>query len=70
MLLEDSLALADRDGCKTYIEASAKGLGLYLKHGWKEIDEVAVDTTPYVGHQVQSTKCMMRDPQPPNPAKA
>jgi GNAT superfamily N-acetyltransferase len=70
MLLEDGLALADRDGCKTYIEASAKGLGLYLKYGWKEIDEVKVDTRPYGGHRIESTKCMMREPQPPKPVKA
>jgi hypothetical protein len=70
MLLEDGLALADRDGCKTYIEASAKGLGLYLKYGWKEIDDVKVDTRPYGGHSVESTKCMMRDPQPLKPVKA
>jgi GNAT superfamily N-acetyltransferase len=47
MLFEDGLALADRDSCKTFIKASAKGLGLYLKYGWKEIDEVKVDTRPY-----------------------
>lgn len=69
MLLEDGLALADRDGCKTYIEASAKGLGLYLKYGWKVIDDIKVDTRPYGGHSVDSTKCMMRDPQPLKPAK-
>jgi len=65
MLLEDGLALADRDGCKTYIEASAKGLGLYLKYDWKVIDEVTVDTRPYGGDKMESTKCMMREPQPP-----
>lgn len=69
MLLEHGLALVDRDGRKTYIEASAKGLGLYLKYGWKEIDEVKVDTRPYGGHKIESTKCMMREPQPPKPIK-
>jgi GNAT superfamily N-acetyltransferase len=69
MLLEDGLALADRDGCKTFIEASAKGLALYLKYDWKEIDEVKVDTRPYGGHKIESTKCMMREPQPPKPTK-
>jgi len=64
MLLEDGLALADRDGYKTYIEASAKGLGLYLKYGWKEIDDVKIDARPYGGHSIESTKCMMRDRQP------
>jgi hypothetical protein len=64
MLLEDGLKLADRDGCKTYIEASAKGLGLYLKYGWKEVGEILVDTRPYGGEKIEITKCMMRDPQP------
>jgi GNAT superfamily N-acetyltransferase len=63
-LLEPVLALADRDGARTYIEASAKGLGLYLKYDWKEIDAINIDMRPYGGHQIESTKCMMRDPQP------
>lgn len=69
MLLEDGLALADRDRARTYIEASAKGLGLYLKYGWKEIDQITIDTRPYEGHQIECTKRMTRDPQAPKPVK-
>jgi len=47
-----------------------KGLGLYLKYGWKEIDSVDVDTRPYGGRQVESTKCMMRELQPTKSVKA
>ena len=64
LLLEQGLALADRDGARTYIEASVKGFSLYKKYGWKEFDEVVVDTRPYGGQGLESTKLMMREPQP------
>jgi GNAT superfamily N-acetyltransferase len=64
LLLEHGLALADRDGARTYIEASKKGFPLYKKYGWKEFDEVVVDTRPYGGLGLEVTKLMMREPQP------
>jgi len=47
MLLAAGLAQADRDGARTYIEASAKGLPLYLKHGWVQVDEISIDGRKY-----------------------
>lgn len=64
MLLEVGLAAADRDGAKTYIEASKKGYHLYLRYGWREFDAIVIDTKPYGGEGPEPTKCMMRDPQP------
>jgi GNAT superfamily N-acetyltransferase len=64
LLLKHGLVLADRDGARTYIEASKKGFPLYKKYGWKEFDEVVVDTRPYSGQGLESTKLMMREPQP------
>ena len=64
LLLKEGLALADRDSARTYIEASQKGFPLYKKYGWKEFDEVLVDTRPYGGNGLESTKMMRREPQP------
>lgn len=63
-LLEPVLEQVDKEQKSTYIEASKKGLGLYLKHGWKEIDELLVDQRPYGGTTVERTAMMMREPQP------
>lgn len=64
VLLDHGLALADRDGAKTYIEASKKGVGLYLKRGWKRVGEIQTDMRPYGGQTIECTELMMRDPQP------
>lgn len=64
MLLTAGLAEADRDGARTYIEASAKGLPLYLKHGWVKVDEIKIDGSKYGisdGWVCQQT--LMRPPQ-------
>ena len=42
-LLNEVLDQADREGRKTYIEASAMGLPLYVRHGWVEVGELEVD---------------------------
>lgn len=63
MLLEPVLEQADREHRKVYIEASKKGLGLYIKHDWVQIDEMAVDTKPYGGDSVEVTVFMMREPK-------
>jgi len=42
-LLNEVLDKADREGRKTYIEASAMGLPLYVRHGWVEVGELEVD---------------------------
>lgn len=62
LLIGDGLALADRDGARTYIEASPVGLRLYVKHGWKLVDEVVMDMEGYGGSGVASEKIMMRAP--------
>jgi len=65
MLLEPVLALADQEGRRTYIEASKKGLGLYLKYGWVKVDEFTIDTTPYGGDTAEETTVLLiREPRP------
>lgn len=49
LLIKTGLDLADRDRARTYIEASAKGLPLYLKHGWEPVGATVVDMRKYGG---------------------
>lgn len=62
MLLEEGLAVADRDNAKTYLESSEAGQNLYRKHGWKQIDELLIDLEPHGGSGEYSEICMMREP--------
>jgi GNAT superfamily N-acetyltransferase len=65
-LLAPVLEQADREGRKTYIEASAKGVGLYRKFGWRECDEpIRVDLGRFEGFEdvgVVKNVLMMREP--------
>ena len=49
-------------GAKTYLESSAVGVPLYLKHGFKQVDDILIDMRPYGGSGIESEKCMMREP--------
>ena len=40
---------ADKLGLAAYTEATPEGLGLYLKHGFKEVDRVTVDLEQWGG---------------------
>ncbi len=62
MLIREGLSAADRDKARTYIEASPKGLGLYQKFGWKQIDDIVIDMRPHGGTGMASEKCLMREP--------
>ena len=64
-LLKAGLEDADRAQAQTYIEASPAGLPVYLKYGWKIIDEMTVDMTPYGGHGIESQPFLMREPGAP-----
>ncbi|MCJ1398876.1 hypothetical protein MMC11_002077 [Xylographa trunciseda] len=56
---------ADELGLLSYTEASPKGLGLYLKHGFLEVDRVTVDLEPWGGKKgdVSSYRRLLRKPQ-------
>ena len=53
--------MADEAGAKTYLESSAKGASLYLRHGFRQVDEILIDMRPHGGSGVASVKCMMRE---------
>lgn len=64
ILLDHGLAAADAAGASTYIEASPMALPLYIRHGWKSVEDILVDLDKYgfegAGWTVE--KCMMREP--------
>ena len=53
--------MADKAGAKTYLESSAKGVSLYLRHGFKQVDDILIDMRPHGGSRVESDKCMARE---------
>ena len=53
---------ADEAGAQTYIEASPAGLPLYLKYGWKIVDEMVIDMRPYGGNGIEHNPFLMREP--------
>ena len=61
-LIAPGLEAADRAGAKAYVEASSKGLPLYLKYGWVPVDEMVIDLTPYGGEGIARQKFLMREP--------
>ena len=61
-MLEPILALANKEGRKVYIEASKKGVGLFRRYGWVNVDTLLLDTRPYGGKTIEETEFMIRDP--------
>ena len=61
LLLREGLAMADEAGAKTYLESSAKGVSLYLRHGFKQVDDILIDMRLHGGSRVESEKCMARE---------
>ena len=62
MLIGEGLANADRSNARTYIEASLAGYGLYLRQGWKQVDEIVIDIGKHGGRGVATEKLLMREP--------
>ena len=63
LLLDPVWKLADKDNAKTFIQASEKGIGLYLKYGWVEVDEIVMDFSPYGGPKQTKTVLLIREPR-------
>lgn len=64
MLLKYGLAMADSEGRKAYIEATAEGHPVYLKLGFRDIDVLRLDLSKWGGTTPGVNTIMMRDPQP------
>lgn len=62
-LIEIGLSMADAAGARTYIEASAVGLPIYLRRDWKAVDEIRIDVRKYGAEEVAVEKLLMREPR-------
>ena len=62
-LIEAGLKVVDDASAKAYIEASPMGLSLYLRHGWKKVDEIVIDLRDFGGNEVVSEVCLLREPR-------
>lgn len=55
---------ADQYQCRVYLEATADGYPLYIKHGFKVVEEIAIDRTSFGGMGRLPFWIMIRDPMP------
>ena len=62
LLVRDGLDKVDEVGARAFLEAAPVAVHLYLKHGFRRVDEILIDMSPYGGVGVASYKCMMREP--------
>lgn len=63
MLIEEGLRNADRDNAGAYVEASWKGLELYKRYGWEQIDRIELDMTPHGGDGIAIEELLIREPK-------
>ncbi|THC94813.1 hypothetical protein EYZ11_005720 [Aspergillus tanneri] len=54
---------ADANNARIYLEATLEGYPLYLKYGWKVVEEFVLDYEKYGGAGSQKFVLMMREPQ-------
>ncbi|KAJ5780096.1 Acyl-CoA N-acyltransferase [Penicillium paradoxum] len=55
---------ADASQSRIFLEATPEGIPLYLKHGWKILEEVTIDYAAFGSTGSESFSLMMRDPLP------
>lgn len=57
---------------QSYLDTSPLGLNLYLKYGWRRVDEIRVDLGKYIGkgggekeeeEEEEVSLCMIREPK-------
>ncbi|KAJ5463865.1 Acyl-CoA N-acyltransferase [Penicillium sp. IBT 31633x] len=53
---------ADASQSRIFLEATPEGVSVYLKYGWKILEEVTIDFTPFGNIGSESFYLMMRDP--------
>ncbi|KAJ5113186.1 hypothetical protein N7456_001720 [Penicillium angulare] len=55
---------ADALQVRIYLEATPEGCPLYVKHGWKVVENVDFDMSQFGAHGVDDFYLMIRDPKP------
>ncbi|KAJ5112773.1 hypothetical protein N7532_000818 [Penicillium argentinense] len=63
-LLRWGCSRADELGVRVYLEATGEGYPVYIKYGWKPVEEVSLDRSLYGAEGKESFTLMIRDPQP------
>ncbi|OOQ88197.1 hypothetical protein PEBR_14250 [Penicillium brasilianum] len=63
-LLRWGTAKADEWQARIYLEATGEGYPVYIKHGWKPVEEVHLDRAKYGGQGRESFVLMIREPRP------
>ncbi|OGE53953.1 hypothetical protein PENARI_c007G02783 [Penicillium arizonense] len=61
-VLKWGIEKADTSKSRIFLEATPEGVPLYLKYGWKQLEEVTMDYRPFGGDGSESFYLMMRDP--------
>lgn len=64
VMLRWGLEKADRSQCRVYLEATVAGYPVYIKHGFKAIEEISVNRASYGGRGKETFWIMIRDPIP------
>lgn len=62
LLIKAGLDVADEAMSKVYVFSTPVGLPLYLRHGWKKVDELVVDMGKYGGSGVIVEEHLVREP--------
>ncbi|CAG7944769.1 unnamed protein product [Penicillium nalgiovense] len=61
-VLKWGMEKADASQSRIFLEGTPEGVPIYLKHGWKILEEVVMDYTQFGGVGQESFFLMMRDP--------
>lgn len=61
-MLKWGMEKADAWQTRIFLEATPEGVSLYIKNGWKPLEEVTLDYRPFGGVGSESFVLMMRDP--------
>ncbi|OQE13764.1 hypothetical protein PENFLA_c043G02684 [Penicillium flavigenum] len=61
-VLKWGMEKADASQSRIFLEGTPEGVPVYLKHGWKILEEVVMDYTQFGGVGQESFFMMMRDP--------
>ncbi|PLB54768.1 acyl-CoA N-acyltransferase [Aspergillus steynii IBT 23096] len=60
-LLQWGMEIADAQDARIYLEATLDGYPLYLKHGWRPLQDLVLDFAPFGGKGTAKYIIMMRD---------
>lgn len=61
-ILKWGIEKADASQLRIFLEGTPEGVPIYLKYGWKILEEVVMDYTPFGSVGQETFFLMMRDP--------